>query len=63
MFTTTTICLLILFTFPIIFLLWLTESQPQKIQRMYRSGNYTQQQLAEKFGVSRTTIRRRLATA
>ena len=63
MFTTTGICLLILITLPIIFLLWLTESQPQKIKRLYKTGNYSQQKLADMFGVSRTTIRRRLATA
>ena len=63
MFTTSTVFLLILITLPIVFILWLTESQPQKIKRLYKSGRFTQQQLADKFGVSRTTIRRRLAAA
>ena len=62
MFTTSTIALLILITLPLIFILWLTESEPTKIKRLYKSGRFTQQQLAERFGVSRTTIRRRLAT-
>ncbi len=63
MITTSTVFFLILITLPIVFILWLTESQPQKIKRLYKSGRFTQQQLADRFGVSRTTIRRRLAAA
>jgi DNA invertase Pin-like site-specific DNA recombinase len=63
MFTSSTIALLILITLPIVVLLYFTESQPTKIKRLYKTGRFTQQQLAEKFGVSRTTIRRRLAAA
>ncbi|MCP4828013.1 MAG: HTH domain-containing protein [Proteobacteria bacterium] len=63
MFTTSTVFFLILLTLPVVFILWLTESQPQKIKRLYKTGRFTQQQLADKFGVSRTTIRRRLAAA
>ena len=63
MFTTGTICVLILLTLPIIVLLYVTQSESTKIQRLYKTGRYTQQQLADRFGVSRTTIRRRLAAA
>jgi DNA-binding XRE family transcriptional regulator len=63
MFTSTFAILLVFITLPIIFLFWLTESQHVKVKRMYRSGRYSQQQLADIFGVSRSTIRRRLAAA
>lgn len=63
MFTTATVTALVLVTLPLIFLFWLTESQEQKICRMYKTKRYTQQHLADKFGVSRTTISRRLKAA
>ena len=63
MFTTATVFFFVLLTLPLIFLFWLTESQEQKICRMYKTKRYSQQHLADKFGVSRTTIRRRLAAA
>jgi predicted DNA-binding protein YlxM (UPF0122 family) len=63
MFTSSFAVLLVCITLPVIFLLWLTESQHTKVKRMYKSGRYSQQQLADIFGVSRSTIRRRLAVA
>jgi predicted DNA-binding protein YlxM (UPF0122 family) len=63
MFTSSFAVLLVCITLPVIFLLWLTESQHVKVKRMYKSGRYSQQQLADIFGVSRSTIRRRLAVA
>ena len=50
MFTSTFAVLLVCITLPIIFLLWLTESQHTKVKRMYKTKSYTQQQLADIFG-------------
>jgi DNA invertase Pin-like site-specific DNA recombinase len=47
----------VLLILPIIFLLWLTESRQQRARRWRRYG-MTQQAIADRFGVSRTTIRR-----
>jgi len=38
MFTTTTACLLVLLLFPLLLLLWATESKGQRIRRWRRSG-------------------------
>ena len=39
----------------------LTQSQPQRIRRLYRSGNYSQRTLAARLGVTRHAIRSALA--
>ena len=61
----TTTCLLawaaVLLLLPIVFLFWLTESRQQKVRR-WRSYGMTQQAIADRCGVSRTTVRRWLAT-
>jgi DNA invertase Pin-like site-specific DNA recombinase len=45
---------------PVLILLWLTESRQQRAKRWRRDGA-TQQAIADRMGVSRTTIRRWLA--
>jgi IS30 family transposase len=45
---------------PIVFLFWLTESRQQRARR-WRSYGMTQQAIADRFGVSRSTIRRWIA--
>jgi len=39
----------------------LTQSQPQRIRRLYRSGNYSQRTLAARLGVTRYAVRKVLA--
>jgi DNA-binding MarR family transcriptional regulator len=39
----------------------LTQSQPQRIRRLYRSGNYSQRALAARLGVTRYAVRAALA--
>jgi DNA invertase Pin-like site-specific DNA recombinase len=60
----TTTCLLawaaVLLLLPIVVLLNLTESRQQKARRWRRDG-MTQQAIADRFDVSRTTVRRWLA--
>jgi hypothetical protein len=57
----TTICtILALLLFPLILLLWLTESRQQRARRWRRDG-WTQQRIADRLGCSRTTVRRLLA--
>lgn len=63
MFTSTTIFLLVLLTLPVIFLLWLSETKQQKVRRMYSSGRYSQQKLADKLGVTKYFVRKTLAAA
>jgi hypothetical protein len=57
----TTTCLLawaaVLLLLPIVFLFWLTESRQQRARR-WRSYGMTQQAIADRCGVSRTTVRR-----
>lgn len=45
---------------PILILLWATESRQQRARRWRRDG-WTQQAIATRLGVSRTTVRRMLA--
>ena len=52
----------VLLLLPIIVLLWVTESRHQTAQRL-RSYGWTQQRIADRLGVSRTTVRRDLALA
>jgi AraC-like DNA-binding protein len=57
----TTICtILVLLLFPVLFLLWATESRQQRARRWRRDG-WTQQRIADRLGCSRTTVRRLLA--
>ena len=51
---------LIVVTLPIVFLLWLSESQQQRIRRQRRQG-WTLQRIANYHHISVTTVRRRLA--
>ncbi len=45
---------------PILILFWATESREQRARRWRRNG-WTQQAIADRLGVSRTTVRRLLA--
>jgi hypothetical protein len=59
--TTTILCtILALLLFPVLFLLWLTESHQQRARRWRRDG-WTQQRIADRLGCSRSTVRRMLA--
>jgi DNA-binding NarL/FixJ family response regulator len=55
-----TICLLawaaVLLALPILFLAWLTETQPERIRRMSRQG-LSQRVIADRLGVSRYRVR------
>ena len=57
--TTTFALILALLLLPIVVLLWATESKPQRARRM-RGYGLTQQAIADRLGVSRTTVRRYL---
>lgn len=52
--------LLALLTIPLLILYLVTESRPQRARRWRRAG-LTQQAIADRLGVSRTTVRRMLA--
>jgi hypothetical protein len=57
----TTICtILALLLFPVLFLLWLTESRQQRARRWRRDG-LTYRVIAERLGCSQTTARRLVA--
>lgn len=62
--TMTITCLLAwaaaLLLLPVLILAWATESRPQRIRRWRRQG-LTQQAIADRLGISRTTVRRLLA--
>jgi hypothetical protein len=59
----TTTCLLAwavaLLLLPLIVLAWATESRPQRARRWRRQG-LTQQAIADRLGISRSTVRRLL---
>lgn len=57
--TTTFALILALLLLPVVVLLWATESKPQRARRM-RGYGLTQQAIADRLGVSRTTVRRYL---
>lgn len=63
MITTTTATLLVLLLFPLLFLLWITEGEPQRVRRMYATGRYSQRQLADRLGLTRYRVRLHLAAA
>ena len=52
--------LLILIALPVILLWWATESKPTTAKRL-RSYGWTQQRIADRLAVSRSTVRRYLA--
>ena len=58
---TTTILAVIaaLILLPLLILLWVTESRPQRARRL-RSYGWSQQRIADHLGVSRSTARRLL---
>ena len=51
---TTTALLLAALLLPLLILLWVTESKPQRARRL-RGYGWTQQRIADHLGVSRTT--------
>ena len=57
MICTTFAWLLVLLFFPVVVLLWATESRSTRIAR-YRSNGQTWPQIAARYGVSKTTARR-----
>jgi len=58
--TTITCTILVLLLFPLILLLWLTESRQQRARR-WRRGGMTYRVIAERLGCSQTTARRLVA--
>lgn len=60
--TTSLAALLALLLFPLLLLLWLTESRQQRARRL-RSYGWSQQRIADKLGCSRTTARRLLGAS
>jgi ABC-type spermidine/putrescine transport system permease subunit II len=58
--TSTAAVLLVILLLPVIILLWASESKQQRAKRWRRSG-MTQQAIADRLGVSRSTARRLLA--
>ena len=63
---TTTLCILAtviaVVLMPLLFLAWLTESDPERARRWRRAG-LSQQKIADRLGCSRTKVRRILAAA
>jgi DNA invertase Pin-like site-specific DNA recombinase len=61
---TTTLCilatLLAILTIPLVLLLYITETRQQRARR-WRAAGWTQQRIADRLGISRTTVRRILA--
>jgi hypothetical protein len=55
--TTITCTILVLLLFPLLLLLWLTESRQQRARRWRRDG-LTYRAIAERLGCSQTTARR-----
>jgi hypothetical protein len=58
--TTTAAFLAVLILLPLLILLWASESRQQRARRWRRAG-LTQQAIADRLGVSRSTARRLLA--
>jgi len=55
--TTFAAILLAALLFPLLFLLWASESREQRIRR-WRCAGASQQQIADRIGCSRSTVRR-----
>ena len=47
----------VLLTLPIVILLWVTQTQQQRIRRLRRQG-WTQQRIATHLGISRSRVQR-----
>ena len=58
--TTTIRAILAFILLPILFLAWLTESHPERAQRLRRAG-WSQQRIADHLGVTRYRVRVMLA--
>jgi AraC-like DNA-binding protein len=58
--TTVAAILVALILLPLLILLWASESRQQRAKRWRRAG-LTQQAIADRFGCSRSTVRRLLA--
>jgi DNA-binding CsgD family transcriptional regulator len=57
--TTTLAWVAVLLLFPLILLLWASESRQQRAWRLRRQG-WTQQRIADHLSISRSTVRRLL---
>lgn len=55
--TTTLAWVAVLLLFPILLLLWASESREQRVKRLRRQG-WTQQRIADHLSISRSTVRR-----
>lgn len=55
--TTTLAWVAVLLLFPILLLLWASESREQRVKRL-RSQGWTQQRIADHLLISRSTVRR-----
>jgi len=60
-FSTAAALLLALILLPLIVLAWVSESKQQRARR-WRKAGMTQQAIADRLGVSRSTVRRLLAS-
>ena len=58
--TSTAAILLVILLLPVLVLLWASESRQQRARR-WRTAGMTQQAIADRLGVSRSTVRRLLA--
>ena len=58
--TSTAAILLVILLLPVLVLLWASESRQQRVRR-WRKAGLTQQAIADRLGVSRSTVRRLLA--
>lgn len=63
MFTASFVFLAVVLTLPLVFLLWLTETEQQKVRRLYASDRYSQRQLSDHLNISRYKVRKYLAAA
>ena len=61
----TPLCLLawaaVLIVLPVLILLWVTESKPQRIRRFHRQYGWSQRRIADHVGTSRWQVRIALA--
>ena len=61
----TPLCLLawaaVLIVLPVLILLWVTESQPQRIRRFHRQYGWSQRRIADHLGITRWQVRTALA--
>lgn len=58
--TTTFAWVVVILLFPLILLLWASESRQQRVQRLRLQG-WTQQRIADHLHISRSTVQRLLA--